>query len=1520
MATGPKNLKELLRNCLDQIESKEALLLGWGFVDGRISHDELTDILDPLIDEALGSNFLEIQKSSDLIEELLKGGLIIKTDARPYQGYRSRMAETVRLLARLRQLFPQHAGPDGWRNGRPLIADYRFLIKKRKYPKRNIVIGDAISHLAKTVTDQTIISQVETYLIDSGSQFKLSGFQVRSVGRILEKLEKGYESGTLISAGTGSGKTLAFYIPALAKIAQLINEDPKPWVKTLAIYPRNELLRDQFSEVYIEARKFDKYLKSKGRNVISIGCLFGDVPTSVDYAINKGWPKGWEQLDGGVKCIYMSCWSDTCSGDLIWQESNYSKNIEILHCNKCSNKTQKGELRLTRESLTKSMPDVVFTTAESMNRRLSDPYSRGIFGLGSKAYKPVSLVLLDEVHTYGGTYGAQIAFLLRRWKYLHKKNVNFIGLSATLIDGVRFFSALTGIPEKWVVEMTPEEHEMEEEGMEYMLAARGDPVSQVALLSATIQIVMLMMRVLDAPTGTKPFTSNGIYGTKTFVFADDIDIINRLYFALLDAEGRNDYGEGNSDPLSILRRVYGDSVRDRAGQSWGVVEQVGHDLTERKQIGRVSSQDAGVMQNRDALVATASLEVGFNDKQVGAVIQHKAPKGSASFIQRKGRAGRSRLMRPWTVTVLSGYGKDRLAYQGFERLFDPELPPPIIPISSRYIQKIQATFSLIDYLGKNSKSNIWNDLSRPSSRKLDIEVKLKEILTVSNLRDKFTSHLMGSLDLPKEEVSKLLWDHPRSLLMSVIPTILRRLSTQWRDLSRASGKESFTDYSPLPEFVPNALFSDLNLPEIKINIPKRDDPETMPIKQGLTVFAPGRISRRFGTSFNRQRHWVGPKTMDVLNEITGDANRATIGIDDLAEAEFLGTSSIVNRSGNLEKISVFRPLVLKTNYPPSMVKDTSNAQLIWHTEISPLGHGNQQKPSSLSSWTGIVDSLDIYLHANNAAIKLRRFTTGSNAEIKLENGNEERIEFTFNNQGQPAALGYEMNVDAIGLQIELPLNLISDFYKFSEETQRTLRTAFYFDLVKEGNNLSGVESPFLRRWVGEILFTAVTHEAIRTNSTLEDASKKVISRESDYGLNSILSIIFQSTDPTQFEDTMDDDVHHSRSENTDPLLEKLRALLDEDTIIQSYSSYLSVLWTEVDSNWMDWLSKCFMSTVGRATMEAIRGLIPDIGIDDLTLDLEYDQSWNKFKIDGSPKSCKLWISEGSPGGTGYIEAFQREYALEPGKFYQLMSVALSSSNGELVNFQLSEFLKSACEHGTPINSMLENLRNSENFESNTKNMIKLRNLMVKDGMVLSHGFMSALSNRLLRPGSNVKVDELILSIIQRWDSEEEKLGVELDAMSIAHVTALNMNKEEIELITGFLISDEDTHSWIHNFIISLLWSKGREIRLEALETYNPFSNLPSPERFLAFHYIKDCSNLISLTSKSWREDARMSLIKTGKAILSSNIKDGKIRASAFNFFAIEPIEVDYLVLYARLARVERVKDMIEIEFEIVEVN
>ena len=60
--------------------------------------------------------------------------------------------------------------------------------------------------------------------------------------------------GVVVTAGTGSGK-LFILLAALIEISKLI--DDHNWVKAFAVYPRTELLKDQFMEAYKLARKMD---------------------------------------------------------------------------------------------------------------------------------------------------------------------------------------------------------------------------------------------------------------------------------------------------------------------------------------------------------------------------------------------------------------------------------------------------------------------------------------------------------------------------------------------------------------------------------------------------------------------------------------------------------------------------------------------------------------------------------------------------------------------------------------------------------------------------------------------------------------------------------------------------------------------------------------------------------------------------------------------------------------------------------------------------------------------------------------------------------------------------------------------------------------------------------------------------------------------------------------------------------------------------------------------------------------
>jgi hypothetical protein len=637
-------VSELALDFLTALEQREMRLLAWGYVDNAWTADEIADLADGFV---LENDESGVVSGSDLIKELRSRALLLAVDGGLGELFRTRMAETARLLARLRQLFPKHRDA-AWTQAATLVSGFRIISRPRSYPKRDIAIGDAISEIASQVgTDSAREAAMRALLSSRGADsFELSRFQIDATIDVLRGLESGTSNGTIVGAGTGSGKTLAFYLPALTHVVTATSGEG---TRALAIYPRIELLRDQFAEAFREARRLDG-VGQLGRP-IRLGALYGATPHAP-----KGADRLWEPRGADRICPYMLC-PDCGDGALLWARQDIDAGKPRLRCERCAASVGPERMSLTRNQMRADPPDVLFTTTEMLNRTLMDGRMRQVIGVGRDAM-PIELVLLDEVHTYEGTTGAQVAGVLRRWRHARRKPVHFVGLSATLREASGFFADLTGLAPQNVTSIEPQVADLEWEGQEYMVAARADPYSGASVLSTTIQTAMLMQRALD-PLTDPP--SSGAFGQRLFTFTDDLDVTNRLYFDLLDAEGLNSWGNPEKASLAALRSPVGGDLQARraAGQLWDALEPIGHRLDEgtHTRIGRTTSQDADVDRLANAVVATASLEVGFNDPRVGAVLQHKAPHGAAPFLQRKGRAGRNRTMRPWTLVVLSDYGR-----------------------------------------------------------------------------------------------------------------------------------------------------------------------------------------------------------------------------------------------------------------------------------------------------------------------------------------------------------------------------------------------------------------------------------------------------------------------------------------------------------------------------------------------------------------------------------------------------------------------------------------------------------------------------------------------------------------------------------------------------------------------------------------------------------------------------------------------------------------------------------------------
>ena len=69
-----------------------------------------------------------------------------------------------------------------------------------------------------------------------------------------------------------------------------------------------------------------------------------------------------------------------------------------------------------------------------LNRNLSNNDYRIAFGGRKYPYSP-EFLLIDEVHLYSGAYGAQFAYLIRRWETQLPKltSISFVGLASLLL-------------------------------------------------------------------------------------------------------------------------------------------------------------------------------------------------------------------------------------------------------------------------------------------------------------------------------------------------------------------------------------------------------------------------------------------------------------------------------------------------------------------------------------------------------------------------------------------------------------------------------------------------------------------------------------------------------------------------------------------------------------------------------------------------------------------------------------------------------------------------------------------------------------------------------------------------------------------------------------------------------------------------------------------------------------------------------------------------------------------------------
>ncbi|PNU19689.1 hypothetical protein C2E25_11340 [Geothermobacter hydrogeniphilus] len=195
----------------------------------------------------------------------------------------------------------------------------------------------------------------------------------------------------MVATGTGSGKTESFLFPIADRLLRDGNLE-SPGVRCLIVYPMNSLANDQL--YYRIAPLFGNFLAAHG-------IRFGRFTSHVK--------------------------ANTPRRDV---ESQLKKNDKLMAA--LQSRSVPSNWLLTREEMLEAPPHILITNYAMLEHLLLLPRNAPLF-----AQNTLNMIVLDEIHTYGGAQATEVAYLLRKLKNRLgcTEPLQVFGTSASLPEG-----------------------------------------------------------------------------------------------------------------------------------------------------------------------------------------------------------------------------------------------------------------------------------------------------------------------------------------------------------------------------------------------------------------------------------------------------------------------------------------------------------------------------------------------------------------------------------------------------------------------------------------------------------------------------------------------------------------------------------------------------------------------------------------------------------------------------------------------------------------------------------------------------------------------------------------------------------------------------------------------------------------------------------------------------------------------------------------------------------------------------
>ena len=1058
---------------LSVLEERESELINSGLYETCITLDNLSGEISDKSEEEIKNLLNSLSEKQFLME--ING------------GYRSRVAEIVRLLYLVRQRFSP-----GGRSRRPrLIRSVKLKISPRKIPVFDVPIEDLMIDLERVIRNSSAWPDYETvwdkgigifryFLMNIGITL-ISRFQWRGTLSIFQELlslesDQKEKAGKILVAGTGTGKTEAFLLPHLLLLILRKLSGKKQETLLFCIYPRVRLAINQLERMLRYCIEINEKLAGYKAHGIEVGMMNQYVPTNYDHLNTPDFSRRISK-DGerGLKLIRCPkrLRSDKldlqfdCDSDLLIDQER-----ETLFCSKGHH----IPYTFTRELQARYPPDIMIITPETLHRSLMQNEYNAFFRGSVKTF------VIDEVHIYEAIHGAQIALLLRRaLKKIRELGGStlVIGSSATLAVPSQAFKDFTSLYVHENDIIFPTEEELIESGVEYFLFVRPETVSlvetnrgkvsaeeieerRVSPFSTLIQTLMCVMH--NARRRRSKYKAIGF-----------IDSVDSLYtwkrqqedaeknLRLFDIRIKPDMGkEGVSfscERCVALPNI--DCPLFIEGECWWFPrfdeDQFNWDLP--LNLAQVSSVEQIDFEDKawDVVLSTSSLEVGFDDPKIISIFQYKVPHTLASFLQRKGRGARSPDDRPITVLILNPYSSQDLYYfLNPERLIEGELREVPLNPENYYAQRAHFGSAVFDMLSTIAPVDYYSiDFNNLRALRSELVQRERDIQT-------WTEDVFRDVG----RIYNRYYNHQR-YVNNLIGSIMRGL----RERDRPKNIVDLSDY------VPGAMFEDLNIPHVRVG-----DRPSENIVDAMRTLLPGNPTNKYRLRGGTSRTywcpvhslydgssvlWINPDDCDAnpVDQIEIKVAPTSFrpyfrgqGIVDLLRPRRIVIQDAEGSSGTLS--SFFCPEceeVLSTpthQHSLERVLDTTKAYPIEFSYLKTRGEGKNYKTIkgyySLFGLEGLATN-HMYYYGYQKGLTVNKAYLASQIALKTTRGygtiTYDPVAVSFHKpNGEPVFYGYSLDTE--GFSLSLDENKLDKFIEqLPNELMEELRKQFFLYLL-----------------------------------------------------------------------------------------------------------------------------------------------------------------------------------------------------------------------------------------------------------------------------------------------------------------------------------------------------------------------------------------------------------------------------------------------------------------------------------------